>query len=148
MVPAEANRCGEAFGGQQDTPSCNREGLEKGQTVLLGLRLRPTVPYNCCVRRKGGWMPNVSTKQVQRRIADLDEQYITQPKRPGRHALAVIILAIIAVAAFSSAHRTTSGFSRVTLKHDAAPKRQMSDPVQAEWNAVLGAASAGLKSGE
>jgi len=94
-------------------------------------------------------MPKVSTK-VQRRIAELDAEYtVPKSKRPLRHAVALIILAIIAVAAFSSAHRDTPGFSRLTLKQDAsAPKRQMSDPVQAEWNAVLGAASAGLKSGE
>ena len=94
-------------------------------------------------------MPKVSTK-VQRRIAELDAEYtVAKSKRPGRHVLALIILAIIAVAAFSSAHRDTPGFSRLTLKQDAsAPKRQMSDPVQPEWNAVLGAASAGLKRGE
>ena len=94
-------------------------------------------------------MPKVSTK-VQRRIAELDAEYtVAKSKRPGRHALAVIILAIIAVAAYSSAHRDTPGFYRLTLKQDAsAPKRQMSDPVQSEWNAVLGAASAGLKRGE
>jgi hypothetical protein len=95
-------------------------------------------------------MPKVSVK-VQRRIAELDAEYIVaKSKSPGRHALAVIVLAIIAVAAYSSAHRDTPGFSRLTLKQDAsAPKRQMSDSeVQTEWNAVLGAASAGLKSGE
>ena len=33
---------------------------------------------------KGGWMPKVSTKHVQRRIAELDAQYtVAQPKRPG-----------------------------------------------------------------
>jgi hypothetical protein len=92
-------------------------------------------------------MPKVSAKQFQRRISALDAQYtVTQPKRPGRHALAVIILAIIAVAAFSSAHRTTSGFSRLTLKQDAsAPKRQMSDAeVPAKWNT----ASTGFKGSE
>ena len=26
---------------------CERIGLKKGQTALLGLRLRPAVPYNC-----------------------------------------------------------------------------------------------------
>ena len=63
-------------------------------------------------------MPKVSAKQVQRRIVALDAQYtVAQPKRPGRRVLAVIILAIIAVAAFSSAHRTSSDFSRLTLKH-------------------------------
>ena len=73
-------------------------------------------------------MPKVSAK-VQRRIAALDAEYtVARPKR--RHALALIILAIIAVAAYSSAHRTTPTFSRLTLKHDAsAPTRQMADPV-------------------
>ena len=52
-------------------------------------------------------MPKVSTEQVQRRIAELDAQYtVAQPKRPGgftviRRVLALIVLAIIAVAAFS-----------------------------------------------
>ena len=93
-------------------------------------------------------MPKVSTK-VQRRIAELDAEYtVAKSKRPGRHVFALIILAIIAVAAHSSAHRDTPGFSRLTLKQEASAKRQISDPVQAEWNAVLGAASAGLKSGE
>ena len=47
-------------------------------------------------------MPKVSAKQVQRRIAELDAQYtVAQPKRPGRRVVALIILAIIAVAAFS-----------------------------------------------
>jgi len=86
-------------------------------------------------------MPKVST-QVQRRIAELDAQYtVTQPKRPGRFTalrriLALIILAIIAVAAFSSTNRTTPDFTRLTLKHGPpAP-------------AMLGAASTGLKRGE
>ena len=53
-------------------------------------------------------MPKVSAKQFQRRIAALDAQYTeAQPKRPGRHALALIILAIIVVAAFAT-HRSTS----------------------------------------
>ena len=52
-----------------------------------------------------------------------------------RRVLAVIILAIIAVAAFSYAHRTTSDFVQLTLKQGPAP-------------AMLGAASTGLKSGE
>jgi hypothetical protein len=84
-------------------------------------------------------MPNVSTKQVQRRIAELDAQYtVAQPRRPGRlfrQVLALIILAIIAVSAFSSANRTTSDFTRLTLKHGPAP-------------AMWGAASSGLKRGE
>jgi len=62
-------------------------------------------------------MPKVSVK-FQRRIADLDAQYIVaQSKRPRRiltSILAVIILAIIAVAAFSSANRTSSDFYRLT----------------------------------
>ena len=65
-------------------------------------------------------MPKVSTK-VQRRIAELDAEYtVAKSKRPVRHAVALIILAIIAVAAFSSAHRDTPGFSRLTLKQDAS----------------------------
>ena len=94
-------------------------------------------------------MPKVSTKHVQRRIAELDAQYtVAQPKRQGlftalRGVLALIILAIIAVAGFSSVHRTTSDFSRLTLKEGPiAPKRQLSDAeVQAKW----GSASTGLK---
>jgi hypothetical protein len=80
-------------------------------------------------------MPKVSAKQVQRRIAELDAQYtIAQPKRSGR-LVALIILAIIAVAAFFSANRTTSDFTRLTLKHGPAP-------------AMWGAAAPGFKSGE
>ena len=81
-------------------------------------------------------MPKVST-QVQRRIAELDAQYtVAQPKRPGSvAAVALIILAIVAVAAFSIANRTSSDFVRLTLKQGPAP-------------AVLGAASPGFKSGE
>jgi hypothetical protein len=81
-------------------------------------------------------MPQVSAKQVQRRIAELDAQYtVAQPKRPGRRVVALFILAIVAVAAFSYAHRTTSDLVELTLKHGPAP-------------AMLGAASTGLKSGE
>ena len=81
-------------------------------------------------------MPKFSAKQVQRRIAELDAQYtVAQPKRPGRRVVALIILAIIAVAAFSSANRTTSDFTRLTLKHGPAP-------------AMWGAASPGFKNGE
>ena len=81
-------------------------------------------------------MPKVSAKQVQRRIAELDAQYtVAQPKRPGRRVIALIILAIIAVAAFASANRTSSDFTRLTLKHGPAP-------------AMWGAASPGFKSGE
>lgn len=83
-------------------------------------------------------MPKVS-KQVQRRLAALDAQYnVAQPKRPGRfvsQVLALIILAIIAVAAFFSANRPTSDFTRITLKHGPAP-------------AMWGTASTGFKSGE
>ena len=81
-------------------------------------------------------MPKESAKQVQRRIAALDAQYnVAQPKRPGRffrRGLALIVLAIIAVAAFFSANRTTSDFARLTLKHGSAP-------------AMWGGASAGFK---
>jgi hypothetical protein len=80
-------------------------------------------------------MPKVST-QVQRRIADLDAQYtVAQPNRPGRRVVALVILAIIAVAAFSSANCNSSDFTRLTLKHGPAP-------------AMWGAASTGFKSGE
>ena len=81
-------------------------------------------------------MPKVST-QVQRRIAELDAQYtVAQTKRSGFRVVALIILAIIAVAAFFSAHRTTSDFVQLTLKQGPAP-------------AILGAASpVGFKSGE
>ena len=65
-------------------------------------------------------MPKVSAKHVQRRIADLDAQYtVAQPKRQGRRVVALIILAVIAVAAFAVANRTTSDFT--TLKHGPAP---------------------------
>ena len=81
-------------------------------------------------------MPKVST-QVQRRIAELDAKYtVAQPKRPGRRMVALIILAIVAVAAFFSANRTSSDFVQLTLKQGPAP-------------AMLGAASPmGFKSGE
>jgi hypothetical protein len=80
-------------------------------------------------------MPKVST-QVQRRIAELDAKYtVAQPKRPGRRVVAFIILTIIAMAAFASANRTSSDFTRLTLKQGPAP-------------AMLGAASNGIKSGE
>ena len=66
-------------------------------------------------------MPKVSAKQVQRRIAELDAQYtVAQPKHPGRRVVALLILAIIAVAAFSYAHRTTSDFVQLTLKQGPA----------------------------
>ena len=96
-------------------------------------------------------MPKVSAKQVQRRIAELDAQYtVAQSKRPGRRVVALIILAIIAVAAFSYAHRTTSDFVQLTLKQGpTTPKQQPSDAeAQAKSNAMWGAASTGFKSGE
>ena len=93
-------------------------------------------------------MPKASTK-VQRRIAELDAEYtIARPKRRTiKRALVIIILALIAVAAFSYAHRTTSDFVQLTLKQGpTTPKRQISDAeAQAKSNAVFGAASAGLK---
>ena len=76
----------------------------------------------------GGWMPKVSTKHVQRRIAELDS--VAQPKRSSvlKRVLAFIILAIIAVAAFFSANRTSSDFLRLTLKQGSAESnRQLSD---------------------
>ena len=77
-------------------------------------------------------VPKVST-QVRRRIAELDAQYtVAQPKRPGTRVVALLILAIIAVAAVSSAHRTSSDFVQLTLKQGPTP-------------AMLGAASTGLK---
>ena len=103
---------------------------------------------------EGGMDAKVSAKQVQRRIADLDAPYtVAQPKRSGgppRRALALIVLAIIAVAAFASANRTTSDFVQLTLKEGPiAPKRPLSDAeAQAKWNAMWGAASPGFKRGE
>jgi hypothetical protein len=79
-------------------------------------------------------MPKVSTKQVQRRIAELDAQYtLAQPERQGSRAVVLIILAIIAVAAFAGAKRTSSDLTRLTLKHGPAPT-------------MLGSASTGFKS--
>jgi hypothetical protein len=95
-------------------------------------------------------MPKVST-EVQRRIAELDAKYtVPQSQRPGRRVVALIILAIIAVAAFFSAHRTSPDFVQLTLKQGPTePKRQLSDAeAQAKWNAVWRAASTGFKSGE
>ena len=85
-------------------------------------------------------MPKVSAKQVQRRIAELDAQLTIAPKRPDgftilRRVLAVIVLATVAVVAFSYAHRTKSDFVQLTLKQGPAP-------------AMFGAASPGLKRGE
>ena len=86
-------------------------------------------------------MPKVSAK-LQRRIAALDAQYpLAQPKRPGRRALALIILAIIVVAAFAT-HRSTSDFTRLTLKQATDAEAQV------KRNAILGAASTGFKGGE
>jgi hypothetical protein len=95
-------------------------------------------------------MPKVST-QVQRRISELYAKYtVAQPKRSGRRLVVLIILAIIAVAAFFSAHRTSPDFVQLTRKHGpTTPKRQLSDAeAQAKWNAVWGAASTGFKGGE
>jgi type II secretory pathway component PulJ len=86
-------------------------------------------------------MPKVSVKEFQRRIVDLDAQYtVAPPKRQGgftvlRRVFALVILAIIAVAAFASANRTSFDFSRLTLKQGPAP-------------AMLGATSTGFKTGE
>jgi len=49
--------------------------------------------------------------------------------------VALIILAIIAMAAFATANRTSSDFTRLTLKQGPSP-------------ALWGAASPGFKSGE
>jgi hypothetical protein len=84
-------------------------------------------------------MPKVSAKHVQRRIAELDAQYtVVRTKRSGRtvrRTLAVIIVGLIAVAAFSYAHRTSSDSVQLTLKQGPAP-------------AMLGADSTGFKRGE
>ena len=73
-------------------------------------------------------MPKVST-QVQRRIAELDTKYtVAQPKRSGRRVVVLIILAIIAVAAFASANRTSSDFTRLTLKQGPAPAMLAASP--------------------
>ena len=75
-------------------------------------------------------MPKVST-EVQRRIAELDTKYtVAQPKRPRvlNRVMALIILAIIALAAFFSANRSSSDFLRLTLKQGPEePNRQLSD---------------------
>jgi hypothetical protein len=93
-------------------------------------------------------MPKVST-QVQRRIAELDAQYtVAQPKRPGRRVVALIILAIIAVAAFSIANRTSSDFVQLTLKQGPTTSERHLSDAQAKWNAVLGATSTGFKRSE
>ena len=76
-------------------------------------------------------MLKVSTKHVQRRIAELKTQHtVAQPKRPSvlKRILSLIILAIIALAAFFSANRTSSDFLRLTLKQGpAGPNRRLSD---------------------
>ena len=99
-------------------------------------------------------MLKVSTKQLQRRIAALNARYtVAQPKRPGhffKRIPALVILAIIAVAAFSYAHRTRSDFVQITLKQDpTTPKLQVSEAEgQAKWNSIWGAASTGFKRGD
>ena len=81
-------------------------------------------------------MPRLSARHVQRRIADLDAQYTAaQPKRSGFRVVALIILAVIGVAAFAVANRTSSDFVQLTLKQGPAP-------------AMLGAASTGFKTDE
>ena len=61
--------------------------------------------------------------------------------------VALILLALIGVAAFSIANRTSSDFVQLTLKQGpTTPKRQLPDAeAQAKWNAVWGAASTGFK---
>ena len=96
-------------------------------------------------------MPKVSAKQVQRRIAELDAQYtVSEAKHPSfvPRVIALTILAIIAAVAAFSANRSTSEFTRITLRKGTAPKPQMSDAeAQAKWDAIWGAATAGLKRG-
>ena len=71
-----------------------------------------------------------------RRIAELDAKYtVAQPKRSGFRVVALILLALIAVAAFSIANRTSSDFVQLTLKQGPVP-------------VILGAAATGLKRGE
>ena len=63
-------------------------------------------------------MPKVSTKQVQRRIDRVRRALHSAEAPRGLHFLrsvaALIILAIIAAAAFSSANRTPFDFSPLT----------------------------------
>ena len=81
-------------------------------------------------------MPKVSAKHVQRRIADLDAQYtVAQTKRSGWRMVALFILAIITVAAFAVANRSSTDFVQLTLKKGPAP-------------AMLGTALTGFKNGE
>ena len=86
-------------------------------------------------------MPRVSAKQLQRRIATLNMRYtLAQPKRSGRFFRRIlIILAIIAVAAFSYAHRTTSDFVQLTLKQGpTTTKRQLSCRSSGEMECHVG----------
>jgi hypothetical protein len=86
-------------------------------------------------RERGNGCPRYPTK-YNVALPKLDAEYIVaQPKRAGRRVVALIILAIIAVAALSYAHRTSSDSIQLTLKPGPAP-------------AMLGAASTGFKSGE
>ena len=90
-------------------------------------------------------MPKVSVK-FQRRIAELDAQYtVPQPKRTGgfsafRSGLPLIIIAIIAVAAFATYRNTSDDFSRLSLKQGTTTSLP-----GAKGNAALGAASSGFK---
>jgi hypothetical protein len=53
--------------------------------------------------------------------------------------IALTILAIIAAVAAFSADRSTSEFTRITLRKGTAPKPQMSDAeAQAKWDAIWG----------
>ena len=99
-------------------------------------------------------MPKVSTKHVQRRIAELDAQYtVPQPKRQGRFTAlrgvwTALILAIIAVArilacigrrppTFSAHPERGSNGAQAATSSDAE--------AQAKSNAMWGSASTGLK---
>jgi hypothetical protein len=63
--------------------------------------------------------------------------------------VALLILAIIAVTAFSYANHTTSDFTRLTLKQGTTPNRQLSDAeAQAKWDATWKTVSTGFKGGE
>jgi hypothetical protein len=119
-------------------PSLNAGTFEGGRPQIVferGIVIEPELRvcvYDCAIIAacggNGGWMPKVSTKHVQRRIAELDS--VAQPKRSSvlKRVLAFIILAIIAVAAFFSANRTLSDFLRLTLKQGSAESnRQLSD---------------------
>ena len=114
----------------------------------------PIIVLEFFVRReKGDRMPKVSAKEFQRRIAELDTQYsVAEPKRHRtlRRAFAFVTLALIAVAAFSYAHRTSSDFTRLTLKQGTTtPQPIISDAeAQAKWDATWKTVSTGLKGGE